>query len=124
MKRLLSVKGFSITAGIKSAVRDKIHARVEPLVKRFATDAVKCEVDLTLETKRHKKGDVWRADVNFSMPGATLRASEIGTTIFEAIDAVANELLRELKKTKEKAKTLKTRGARSIKKRARKGSLT
>ena len=124
MKRSLSAKGFSLTANTKTAVRDKIILRLEPLVKRFPGDAVRCEVDLSLETRHHKKGDVWSADVLLAIPGHTLRASEMGSTIFEAIDAVADEILRELKKLKEKTRTLETRGARSIKKRAMKGILS
>jgi len=108
---------------MRTAVKEKIIFRVEPLVKRYAADAVRCEVDLVFESRHHKKGDVWRADVTLAIPGSTLRATEPGSTIFEAIDAVADEVLRELKKVKEKAKTLETRGARSIKKRARKGVL-
>lgn len=123
MKRSLSAKGFALTTSIRTAVREKITARIEPLLKRHAADAVRCEVDLLLETKHHKKGEVWRADVSLALPGTVLRATEPGSTIFEAIDAVADEIVRELKKTKEKAKTLETRGARSIKKRVRKGSL-
>jgi len=108
---------------MRTAVKEKIILRIAPLVKRYAADAVRCEVDLVLESRHHKKGDVWRADVTLAIPGSTLRATEPGSTIFEAIDAVADEILRELKKVKEKAKTLETRGARSIKKRARKGVL-
>lgn len=73
-------------------------------------------VEIGKTTMHHRNGDIFRAEVNvITALGKQYRAVSEKTDLYEAIDDVRAEIIRELKAGKSKAQTLFRRGAKRIK---------
>ncbi|MAF59629.1 MAG: ribosome-associated translation inhibitor RaiA [Candidatus Pacebacteria bacterium] len=72
------------------------------------------KLDFEIEhLKKHKKGDVYKAEINVLVGGKMVRAEAKGTTLQEVIDKVQDESARNLRKLKKKRfSMLKRRGAK------------
>lgn len=78
---------------------------------------VEAWVEVERTTKHHKKGSVFRAEVQIRLPGKTnIRAESTQWDLHVAIDQVKDELQRQIKKYKGKQSAKYKRGARSLKK--------
>jgi len=79
---------------------------------------VQTDVELSRTNRSHQKGDIFRAEVNITLPGEkrVLRAESTQEDMHLAIDQVKEEMQRILKKHKGKARTLKDKGRRKFKK--------
>jgi ribosome-associated translation inhibitor RaiA len=75
-------------------------------------------VEIGKESNHHKNGeDVFMAEVKLVSSGKEFYVKNYNAELYAAIDAVRDEMLREIKNNKEKNQTLFIRGARKIKKR-------
>ena len=84
-------------------VDSKIVKLVDKLLRdENLTKPASLDIEIELETRHHKKGKIWRAEVNLSLPKAFLRAEAEAEDIRSAIDLVQAELSTELRKYKEK----------------------
>lgn len=63
---------------------------------------ISARVELGRTTFHHKSGDIYRAEINLQVPGELLRAESESETLFSAIDALKDQIQREIKKYKEK----------------------
>ena len=117
MKIDLKTKNFEITPSIRNYLQDKLNAVDKFLPK---DESIFAEVELAQTTKHHKKGDIFRAEVNLTMPGRLIRAVNETWDLRAAIDAMKDELQREITMNKEKNISLYRRGARLLKKLLRK----
>ena len=63
-------------------------------------------VEVGKTTHHHKKGNVFRAEVQMRLPGKSLRAESENIKLYAAIDETREEIERELKQYKEKQITL------------------
>ena len=79
-------------------------------------ESIFAEVELAKTTEHHKKGDIFMAEVNLTMPGRLIRAVAEKWDLRVAIDAVKDDLQREITMSKEKNISLYRRGARLFKK--------
>lgn len=77
---------------------------------------VEAFVEVARDTKHHKHGEVFRAEVNLKIGGRMLRAEKRDWDARVAIDAVREELKTELDKIQGKLESKFLRGARSFKK--------
>lgn len=73
-------------------------------------------MELAKTTGHHKKGNIFKAEVNIQVPGKLIRASTEEWDLCAAIDKVKDELQREIKKYKEKSRTHYKNGALNLKK--------
>jgi len=113
MKIDLKTKNFEITPSIKIYLQQKL----DSLDKFLPNDEnIFADVELAQTTKHHHKGDIFRAEVNLTMPGRLIRAVAEKWDLRVAIDAVKDELQREITMNKEKNLSLYCRGARLLKK--------
>lgn len=113
MKINLKTKNFSLTQAIKIYLEEKLNS----LDKFLPSDeSISANVELAKTTKHHQKGDVFRAEVNLTMPGRLIIAAAEQWDLRVAIDAVKDELQREIKTNKEKNLSLYKKGARMLKK--------
>ena len=112
MKIDLKTKNFEITPSIRTYLHDKLNA-----VDKFLPndESIFADVELAQTTKHHHKGDIFRAEVNLTIPGRLIRAVAEEWDLHAAIDAVKDELQREIKSNKEKNISLYRRGARLFK---------
>lgn len=113
MKINLKTKNFEITPSIRTYLQDKLNAMDKFLPK---DDSIFADVELAKTTNHHKKGDIFMAEVNLTMPGRLIRAVAEKWELHAAIDAVKDELQREITMNKEKNISLYRRGARLLKK--------
>ena len=113
MKINLKTKNFEITPSIRAYLQEKLNAMDKFLQNN---ESIFAEVELAKTTNHHKKGDIFRAEVNLTMPGRLIRAVAERWELHAAIDAVKDELQREITMNKEKNISLYRRGARLLKK--------
>lgn len=109
---------ISITAHnteITTAIRDYIEKRLDGLSKYTAGEpAIAVEVSKT--TNHHRQGDIFEAKVHIATPlGKSYHAASQKQDLYEAIDDVRTEVMRELSSAKDKKATLLRRGAQKIK---------
>ena len=80
------------------------------------TYLVEAYVEVARDTKHHKQGEVFRAEVNLKIGGRVLRAERSEWDARAAIDGVREELKMILEKEQGKLESKFRRGARSFKK--------
>ncbi|QQG42931.1 MAG: ribosome-associated translation inhibitor RaiA [Candidatus Giovannonibacteria bacterium] len=112
----VSLKGTNIQLleSTREYVDKKIVRSAEKLLVHDG-DALSLEIEVGKTTRHHKTGPYFRAEANLSVGKTMLRAEALGETLNEAIDLVEGELTREIKKFKEKKRTMLLRSARKIK---------
>lgn len=95
------IKGTNIdlTDAIKDAVESEL-ATLDALVERWG-DAASADVEVGKTSEHHHKGEIFRAEVNLTIPGKLLRAEDENEDLYVAIKNVADTLQRELVKEKE-----------------------
>lgn len=84
-------------------------------------DSVVARVELEKTANHHKSGDLYRAEINLALPGKNLFAAAEKEDVLSAIDALRDEVLREVRSHKGKRESLFLRGAGKIKKMLRFG---
>jgi ribosomal subunit interface protein len=116
----ISIKAtnLSLTSELKEYAEEKIGA-LERLLPKQSADAVKVDVEIGKPSKHHRKGEVFRCEVNVTMGKILLRAEEPGQTPFESIDRVRDEIEREVKKMKSKRRSTARRAEREVSRRLR-----
>jgi len=103
MKFNLKTTGFRIDGPLRVYVDSKIVKLVDKLLRdENLIKPASLDIEIELETRHHKKGRIWRAEVNLSLPKTFLRAEAEAEDIRSAIDLVQAELSTELRKYKEK----------------------
>lgn len=113
MRINLKTKNFSLMPSIEAYLKEKINS-----LDRFLLpdDSIYADVELAKITRHHQKGEVFRAEVNLKIPGRLIRAAAEEWDLRIAIDAVKDNLQREIKTNKEKNISLYKKGARLFKK--------
>lgn len=113
MKIDLKTKNFEITPSIKSYLEQRLNS----LDKFLPNDeSIFADVELAKTTEHHKKGDIFMAEINLTMPGRLIRACAEEWDLHVAIDVVKDNLRREITGNKEKIASLYRRSARLFKK--------
>ena len=113
----ISLKGTNIKLleSTREYVDRKLVFLAEKLIARD-DEMVILEIEVGKTTKHHKTGPYFRAEANLAIGKKLLRAEAIGETLNEAVDLLAEELEREIKKFKERRRVLLLKGARKLKK--------
>lgn len=104
---------FNMTPDIKTMIEDKINL-LEKFIDLGKEETALAEVEME-RSSRHKKGEVFRAEINLSFKGKIYRASETHYDPRNAIEKAKNEIEKEIRRTKGKKDSLFKRGARKIK---------
>ncbi len=117
MKINFQAKNIEIT----EAIHDYVEKRVTNLGRLLAEMEEKGEeanvlFSVSKTTHHHKGGEVFHADCSININGKKFYASVNKQDLYEAIDAVKEDLFMEITKNKDKKHTLFKRGATSIKK--------
>lgn len=114
----VSLKGANIKLleSTREYVDKKIVRMAEKLLVRDG-EAISLEIEVGKTTRHHKTGPYFRAEANLAIGKTMLRAEALGETLNEAIDLVEEELGREIKKFKEKKRSLMLKATRRLKRR-------
>lgn len=108
---------MELTEDIKKYVLKKV-AYIGKLLVKVEEKGGEATVnfEVSKSTKHHKTGPVFHADCTIEFDGQRFYASSDTEDIKQSIDRVKESLFREISQTKQRKQTLKTRGARSVKK--------
>lgn len=112
----IMIKGTKIE--ITESIHDYVTSKVTSLEKFIhpKTDLdVLAEVEVGLRSRHHKKGDVYRAEINLTVDGKLFRAVSKKSDLFEAVDDVRNGMERQLSRGYGKRQSLFRRGAMKAK---------
>jgi len=124
MKINIKATNLDLTPAIRSYVEEKIGG-TEKFIKKMkpvdkSPEEGKATVEIWVEVERttfhHRKGKVFRAEVQMKLPGNDVRVESKQEDLRVAIDEVKDQLERELREYSEKKRTLYEKGARKMKK--------
>lgn len=115
MKFNLKTTGFRIDPPLRVYADSKIIKPVGKFLRLENLDSSAIlDIEIEKETRHHKKGRIWRAEANLTLPKGFLRAEAEAEDIRSAIDMVQAELSAELRKYKEKRADTSRRRQRFI----------
>ncbi len=113
MKIKIRSKNFEITPAIFEYVNKKVSSLAKFL---HLKDEALSEVEIGRTTTHHKSGDIFRAEINITEPGAKqIYAQAEEGDLYTAIDVVRDEAERNIVSKKNKYRTLFRKGATSVK---------
>ena len=117
MKINLQAKNMELT----EAIKDYVLKRVTNLGKLLSSIEEKggdiiIDFEVGQSTKHHKSGVIFHSDCLIKIDGKKFYASADKEDLYEAIDAIKEELFNDVRKNKDRRQTLLKRGALSIKK--------
>ena len=110
----IKATNIDLTEAIKDYVEKKLSG-VEKFNKRNNADAM-CYVEIGKESMHHNKGEVYKAEVNFTAGDVVHFVVSTQNDLYAAIDDMKDELVRTLTSEKDRNETIFRRGARSVKK--------
>lgn len=110
---------YEYTPEVAEALKKRLRT-LERFIPQDETNLL-CEVELEKLNDQHA-GRVFRAEINFTMGSAFLRAEALEERMEDAIDRAKDDLKREMRRTHGKKQSLMRRGAQRIKDLMRFGS--
>ena len=112
MKIQIKTTSFPLTP----AISDYVEKRMASVKAFFKDDATtRCDIELGRTTTHHKHGDIFRAEVHIVAKDTNIYACVEKEDMYAAIDAVRDDLLREVKSGKDKKRSLMRRGGAQVK---------
>lgn len=121
MRVTIKATNLNLTPAIKRAINEKI-ATLDKFIPNIDT-SVEAFVEIAIETRHHKKGNIYYTEANIKVPGRIIRSEAREENIYKAINTVKDELQLLLKKYKEKQIAEKERATRALKRKRRYSSL-
>lgn len=100
------------------AISDYLYKKMSQLEKHLPQtgDAeVLAEVEVGLQSRHHKKGDIYRAETNLRVDGKTFRSVAKQHDLYVAIDEMIASLERSVRRASEKKQDFMRRGAAKAK---------
>ena len=113
----LQGKNIELTPAIYDYVLKRV-TNLEKLLKSIETEGgeVSAQFEVSQSTRHHKSGAIFHADCLIKTECEEFYSSADEEDLYAAVDAVKENLFREISKHKDRKQTLLYRGARSIKK--------
>lgn len=111
MKIIIKSANISVNKSIESYVKEKINSCEKFINIKFPPEAY---VKIEKTTLHHKKGDIFRAEINLVLKGKLLREEAEREDIYLAINEVKDKLQRSLKKYKKRQSAKDKREARKV----------
>jgi len=91
-------------------IKDYVQEKMDMLEKYLGNiQILNCDVEVGMSVGGQQKGQIYRAEVNLSVPGKLLRVEKTEKDLFKAIDKVKDHLEIIIKKYKEKKTDRKRR---------------
>ena len=103
----LFFKGLTIDDRTEEYITKKINA-----IEKLLDKVMRVEIEIDMDKKKNK----FRVEVMIKTPYQLYRAEDTTQSIEGSIDSVEEDLREQITKDKEKVRTLRIRGKRSIKK--------
>lgn len=88
---------------LTDAIKDYVQEKMDMLEKNLGSIKVlNCDVEVGMTSNHHNKGEIYRTEVNLSLPGELLRIEKTEEDLYRAIDNVKDHLTMAIKKYKDK----------------------
>jgi len=105
---------------LTSAIKDYVEKKIDMLGKfliHYSKESGELlfEVEVGKTTEHHKRGDVFRAEINFTVGGTLFRTVSVQSDLYAAIDEAKDEMQRDLRKKKNKHIEMMRRGGAKLK---------
>jgi len=100
MDVIIKSKNLELEDELKSQIQKKI-ATLDKFFPKLKNTA-KVYVELMRTTLHHRKGNIWRVEVNVDFKNIVIRAESENETLLKAINDVKDKLQRRIKKAKVK----------------------
>ena len=119
-ERNLTIKVKSTNLGLTPALEKYVSKKISLLDKHLeyyykrAGDLM-FEIEIAKKTNRHKQGDIYYAEINFSAGDVHLRSEFTSEDIYVAIDGSKDTMEREMRRYSNKHRDLFRRGGAKIK---------
>jgi ribosomal subunit interface protein len=111
----MSISIKSTLIELTPALQDYTEKRLQSITKYTEGDC-QIVVDIGKTTNHHKNGEFYLASVNVITPlGKQYHAVSEKLDLYEAIDDIRSEIVREIKSGKARSQTLLRRGSQKIK---------
>jgi putative sigma-54 modulation protein len=101
MKLIVKATNLELTSALRIYLEKKIKSLEKFFVKTADEEAV-ARIEVARTTRHHKRGDVYRVDINLELPGRIFRAEHTEADVRAAIDLVRDKLKREIARYKAK----------------------
>ena len=105
----IKVTNIEMTDAIRTAVETEFES-LQPMAARF-NGAASADVEVGKTTEHHHKGEIFRAEINLSIPGKLLRAEADDKDLYIAIKHAVKHMHTELAKEKDKHDDAKQHGS-------------
>lgn len=120
MKINVKATNFSLTPSLSQYLDHKLSK-----LKKYLDESlgeVILDVEIGKTTEHHKHGDVFKAEINLDLLGNGLKRAEVfDQDVYTAIVSVRDDIVRQIKETKNKETTIFRKGARKMKEMMRLG---
>lgn len=101
----MEIKFYAKNIDLTEKIKEQFSKKLSSLKKyKGSIDVLRVRVDLSRDA-HHKKGDVFRVEVNIDMPGKVLRSVEESFDIVSGLDVVSDKLERQARDLKDKIVT-------------------
>jgi putative sigma-54 modulation protein len=97
MKIQIKSTNITLTRNLRNYIEEKIGGCEKFINTKFSPEAY---VEIEKTTEHHRKGDVFRAEINLVLPGKLLRCEAKREDIYLAINEAKDKLQRKLKQYK------------------------
>ena len=112
MNTNIKTTGITLTPSISAY----IEKRIKKISKFLGKDpSLQCDIEVGKTTSHHLKGDIFKAEIHIVGKGRNLFATSERDDLYAAIDDVRDEILGELKASKEKRMAFVRRGGAKVK---------
>lgn len=112
----MNIKIKATGTTLTPAISEYADKRLSKLSKMLGGDpSFICDLELAKTSAHHQKGDIFRAEIHIVGKGKDLYASAEDSDLYAAIDAMRDEILRELKASKGKQLSFVRRGGAQVK---------
>jgi ribosomal subunit interface protein len=110
---------------LKDSLRQHVNEKIAGIEKFMNLKEVQEPIaDVEVEKlfgQHHKNGEIYRAEINLQYAGRVYRTESTKEQIFVAVDDAQSEMIRRIRKSREKKSDLFRRGAKGIKRMLRFG---
>lgn len=115
MKIDILAKDFDLTNKLEEYIQEKVESFDKILGEEKEGEERRCDFRIGKNSESHKNGKIYFAEARVETPGKSYGAKANGETIYEAIDALKDDILTKIRRKKDRKDSLIRKGGRKIK---------
>lgn len=110
----IKTKDFDLTPDVTNYIHEKLGV-LEKFISDDKDKEILAEVEVGLRSRHHRKGNIFRAEINLSYDGKKYYAVTKASDIFAAIDELKDEISKSVKRSENKKENIFRRSERAFK---------